>query len=190
MRRNLWVAVLTAQNPAHGPMIRSRTKAKRRPTPEVDPIAFVKLAREFYNLAERSSDLEASLSKPLYFLYFHALELAFKAFLRSHHVPTSELQKKDKGHTLTVLYEDCRKLGLVIGPLDQFDIGNIVNMLQLANEYQGLRYFNPDLKSLPTLAWTRETVGELITTLEAKLGVVASTPGPATKLVFVWGKPE
>src|ERR1017187_1573777 len=145
MRRNLWVAVLTAQNPAHGPMIRSRTKAKRRPTPEVDPIAFVKLAREFYNLAERSSDLEASLSKPLYFLYFHALELAFKAFLRSHHVPTSELQKKDKGHTLTVLYEDCRKLGLVIGPLDQFDIGNMGIFLHRGKGIKGWGSFNPVL---------------------------------------------
>jgi hypothetical protein len=111
--------------------------------------------------------------------------------LRSHHVPTGELQKKDKGHAITVLYEDCRKRGLVIGPGDQFDIGNIVNMLHLANEYQGLRYFNPDLKSLPTLTWTRETVGELITTLEARLGVVANAaPGPAKKLIFVWGKPE
>jgi hypothetical protein len=79
----------------------------------------------------------------------------------------------------------------VIGPGDKFDIGNIVNMLQAASEYQGLRYFNPDLKSLPTLEWTRETVGELITTLEARLGVAAVvTPGPAKKLIFVWGKPE
>ena len=54
--------------------------AKRKPTPEVDPIAFLKLAREFYTVAERSSDLKSSISKPLYFLYFHALELAFKAF--------------------------------------------------------------------------------------------------------------
>jgi len=151
---------------------------------------FLKLAREFYKLAERSSDLEASLSKPLYFLYFHALELAFKAFLRSHHVPTSELQKKDKGHTSTVLYEDCRKLGLVIGPGDQTDIGNVVNMLQMANEYQGLRYFNPDLKSLPTLAWTRGTVGELISVLEANFGVAVTVPGPAAKLIFVFGKRE
>jgi hypothetical protein len=132
---------------------------KRKPIPEVDPIAFLILAREFYSVAERRSDLKSSISRPRYFLYFHALELAFKAFLRSHHVPTGELQKKDKGHTITVLYEDCRKLGLVIGPGDKFDIENIVNMLQAANEYQGLRYFNPDLKSLPTLEWTRETVG-------------------------------
>jgi hypothetical protein len=163
---------------------------KGKVNPEVEPIAFIKLAREFYNLAKRSSDLEATLSKPLYFLYFHALELAFKAYLRSHRVPTSELQKKNKGHTITVLYEDCRRLGLVIGPSDQTDIGNIVNMLQMANEYQGLRYFNPDLKSLPTLAWTRGTVGELITSIEVKLDVAAAVPGPATKLMFVWAKPE
>jgi hypothetical protein len=168
----------------------AKRKAKPKPIPEVDPIAFARLARAFYKVAEGSS-VDGTLSKPLYFLYFHALELAFKAFLRLHHVPTGELQKKDKGHTITVLYEDCRRLGLVIGPGDKFDIGNIVNMLQAANEYQGLRYFNPDLKSLPTLAWTRETVGELITTLEARLGIVAAaTPGPAKSLIFVWGKPE
>ena len=166
------------------------TMAKRKPIPEVDPIAFLILAREFYSVAEPRSDLKSSISRPRYFLYFHALELAFKAFLRSHHVPTGKLQKKDKGHTITVLYEDCRKHGLVIGAGDEFDIGNIVTMLQAANEYQGLRYFNPDLKSLPTLTWTREMVGELITTLEARLGVAAVTPGPAKKLIFVWGKPE
>jgi hypothetical protein len=164
--------------------------AKRKPTPEIDALAFVRLAREFYHVAERSSDLEGSLSKPLYFLYFHALELAFKGFLRSQNVTTRELEKKEKGHTLTVLYEDCRNLGLVIGPRDHVDIVNIVNMLHLANEYQGLRYFNPDLKGLPTLAWTRETVGELITMLEAKLGIVCAPSGPATKLIFVWDKPQ
>jgi hypothetical protein len=164
-----------------------KTKPKGKPTPEVGPVTYIMLAREFYKVAERSSDLDGTLSRPLYFLYFHALELAFKAFLRSHHVPTEEL-KKSKGHTITELYEDCKKLGLVIGPIDQTDIGNIVNMLEAANEYQGLRYFNPDLQALPSLAWTRGTVGDVITMLEGKLG--AATPGPATKLIFVLGKPE
>jgi hypothetical protein len=162
---------------------------RAKPTREIDPTSFLRLARDFYTVAERASDLEGSLSKPLYFLYFHALELAFKAFLRWHNVSMVVLQKK-RGHQLRKLYEDCRQLGLVIGTRDQVDIGNIVNLLEGANEYEGLRYFNPDLKSLPTLSWTRETVKELIETLELRLEVLPNAaPGPATRLLIVWGKP-
>ena len=163
---------------------------KRKTAPEIDPVSLLNLAREFYTAADSIKAELDFLSKPLYFLRFHALELAFKAFLRSHNVPTMELMQKDKGHKLTTLYGQCRQRGLVIGPEDQTDIGNIVALLEEANEYQGLRYFNPGIKALPRLDWTRETTHKLIRTVELKLGVGSETaPGPAKKLIFVLGKP-
>ena len=93
---------------------------KTKQTPEVDPISFSNRAREFYTAAEQVFGQQGSsaLSWPLYFLYFHTLELAFKAFLRSHGFSTAQLLKKR--HQLSKLYEDCRQLGLVIGPRDEF----------------------------------------------------------------------
>jgi hypothetical protein len=158
-------------------------------TIEIEPISFLSLEREFYATAERAFDLGDSFNKPLYFLYFHTLELAFKAFLRSHNVPTRELKDK-KGHELTELYEACCKLGLVIGTSDPVQIGNIVKMLKGANEYQGLRYFNPDLSALPSLAWTREVVLELIQIVELRLQAASMAAFlPASKLVIIWDKP-
>ena len=164
---------------------------KTKQTPKVDPISFSNRAREFYTAAEQVFGQQGSsaLSWPLYFLYFHTLELAFKAFLRSHGFSTAQLLKKR--HQLSKLYEDCRQLGLVIGPRDKFEIGNVVTLLEGANKFQGLRYFNPDLSSLPSLAWTREVAQELIRTIELHLGVGPKlVPGPATGLVFVWDKPR
>jgi hypothetical protein len=53
------------------------------------------------------------LSDPLYFLYCHAAESAFKAFLTAHYVPMSEITGREIGHNLPKLYERSRDLGLV-----------------------------------------------------------------------------
>jgi hypothetical protein len=157
---------------------------------EIEAISFLKRARQFYKTAELAFEPEALLNMPLYFPYVHVLELAFKAFLRSHNVPTHQL-KKGKGHKLAQLYEDCRRCGLVIGPSDRTDIGNVVNLLEKANEDQGLRYFNADLKALPTLAWTREVVQKLISTVGLHLGdTTEETAGPPVKFIFVLDKPR
>lgn len=162
--------------------------ARAKVTNEIDAIVFLNNASDFYKASERVFVPKQLLNKPLHFLYFHTLELAFKAYLRSHNVPTRELRRK--GHNLVDLYADCRARGFVIGPTDQYDIGNVVNMLQGANEDQGLRYFNPETKSWPTLSWTREVVQNVIRKVEERLGVSADRiPGPATSIVFVYGKP-
>jgi hypothetical protein len=53
------------------------------------------------------------------------------------------------------LYEECRALGLTIGPDNRFRIRNVVVLLERANENQGLRYF--ELKG----SWTRDVVEKL-----------------------------
>ena len=46
----------------------------------------------------------------------------------------------------------------MIGPADNVGIGNIVCLLDKANENQGLRYFNPKSGVMADLSWTREEV--------------------------------
>jgi len=67
-------------------------------------------------------------------------ELALKAFLRTADVPIVAGGKR-RHHHITELYEECRGLGLKIGPDDALDIRNVVALLEGANEEQGLRYF-------------------------------------------------
>ena len=138
---------------------------KTTKTSAVHAMYFFFRAREFFSAAE---ELFASENRPqaphewinpIYFGYSHAVELALKAFLRSHN-PEVEF-----GHELTEIYKECVALGLVIGPDDRTQIGNIVALLDSGNEGAGFRYFmGPGL--LPDLAWTREVVGRLIDAVE------------------------
>jgi hypothetical protein len=62
-------------------------------------------------------------------------------------------------------------------------------MLKVANDFQGLRYFNPDVNVLPSLTWTREVVLELIRTAQLRLETASmATPLRALRLGFTFGK--
>jgi hypothetical protein len=149
-------------------------------------------AREFFSAAE---ELFASANRPqapnkwlnpIYFSYSHAVELALKAFLRSHN------PEVDFGHVLTKIYGDCVALGLVIDANDQTQIANIVRLLDSGNEESGFRYFmGPG--ALPDLAWTREVVGRLLDAVEPHVNRAeanhSSGLGKAVGIRLVVGKP-
>jgi hypothetical protein len=102
------------------------------PTAKISPaMAHLSFARQYHGAAEQLFDQRRTLYHPVYFLYFHTVELALEAFLFSCNV------KPEKNHKLMELYEECRNHGLVIGPYDQFDIGNIVSLLESGNKFQG-----------------------------------------------------
>jgi hypothetical protein len=159
--------------------------------PDVDFSASTFLYRgcEFFAAAEQVLDKNNLLNMPLYFLYFHTLELTMKAYLRFQNVPTKELKNK-KGHDIVALYQDCRALGLVIDPQEQTNVFNIIKMLSEANAYEGLRYFNPKLEGLPSRDYTREIVKYLLDLVGSIVEPTPRIPEPATKLVFVFGKPQ
>jgi hypothetical protein len=48
------------------------------------------------------------------FLYYHAIELYLKSFLRKHGHSASELRGKNFGHKTCCLYEKAKELGLVV----------------------------------------------------------------------------
>src|ERR1700722_17982926 len=64
---------------------------------------FLYRSREFFAAAEQVIDEHKLLNMPLYFLYFHTLELTMKAYLRFRNVTTKELKNK-KGHNIIALY--------------------------------------------------------------------------------------
>jgi hypothetical protein len=82
-------------------------------------------------------------SKPIQFLYFHAIESSLKAFLGLLNQPIP------KGHDIAKYYAQCRALGL---PQDRrLDSHNAVAGLANANEQHRLRYFVLGSYSQPSM---------------------------------------
>jgi hypothetical protein len=99
------------------------------------------------------------LEDPISFLYFHTVELALKAFVRSHG------QQIRTGHKLTAWFEKCTKLGLTIEPQDKNVIENIVSLLESGNQNHGFRYFVPGSVVTAELEYAREGVNALMRTI-------------------------
>jgi hypothetical protein len=154
-------------------------------------ISFLGFARQYQRSANLLYDADKTLSTPTYFMYMHAIELALKAFLRAFDLPIGHGGRKH--HEITELYEECRALGLRIGPDDRFDIGNVVGLLESANEEQGLRYFTEKGTSFPDLAWTRDVVEKLLCAVEPSVKKKADADGIAAgkivKANLTWSKP-
>jgi HEPN domain-containing protein len=160
------------------------------PVTEVSATAFFNQAREYMHAANRLFDeTKSNISNPINLLYFHAVELTLKAFLRSRGVTR---RRKGREHELKELYDECRGLGLTIDPADQLDIENIVSLLESGNEDQGFRYFNLKSVVMADLSWTREVVEKLIRVVGPQVGVRLDqdiVPGVAVKGIMILGKP-
>lgn len=166
----------------------------KKPQRIVYPMALLNMARDYADAANELFMIADSrpkiqgrhlpLSSPLYFLFSHAAELAFKAFLQAKNVPTTEK------HKLATLYARSRDAGLVVGPRDELEIGNIVSLLESGNKGQGFRYFNLKSCSMPELSWVRGVIAELILAVEPYVQS-HSAPGGAkgVKGVIIFGKP-
>ena len=59
-----------------------------------------------------------SIGLPIRFLYSHAFELFFKAFLSLEGMTVADLSKKKFGHNLAALYKKCKELGLSLSEYD------------------------------------------------------------------------
>ena len=173
-----------------------KPSAKKMPTKKpqqaVYPKAFLNMARDYadaanelFMIAEARPKIQGRhlpLSSPLYLLYSHAAELALKAFLQAKNVPTP------KTHGLAKFYAESRDLGLVIGPQDRFQIGNIVSLLDSGNKDHGFRYFNLESCTTPDLSWVREVIPELIRAVEPHVQAHTDT-APGAKMILTFGKP-
>lgn len=150
----------------------------------VSPAAFLNYARRYHEAAECLFESKPHLSDPINALYFHTVELAFKAFLRAHN-------RNPWGHDIENLYKESRALGLKINSDDRIGLGNIVSLLAEGNEDMAFRYFSLKGGLSPELRWTREVVGQLIQAVAAFVEPDGPTPpGPPVRINFVVGKPR
>lgn len=149
-------------------------------------LAHLSFARQYHSAAEQLFDQRDKLRHPVYFLYFHTVELALKAFLFSVDAP------KCLGHGLTNLYDACYDEGLRVGVDDPSQIRSLVSLLESGNRSQGFRYITQESRSLPDFTWTREAATELLGAVANHLKVDLTQPqvsGPAVRLEIVMSKP-
>ena len=164
--------------------------AKKKTALDVPAMAFLNMARQYHEAAEElfaagerraSVGGQRAITDPTYFLYFHTMELAFKAYRRAHGLPNWNT------HKLTELYKDCQILGLAIEPDERFQIKGLVSLLESGEEYLRFRYVNPNSTGQPDLAWTREGVDAVIQNVSDQMPVSSISP-KGGKMVVSWGK--
>jgi hypothetical protein len=168
-------------------------KIQKSPSIEEHAVSFFGPARDFQRAADLLLRSDSNLRSPIDVLYFHAIELALKAFLRAYDIPIVAGGVR-KHHRLTDLYSECNTLGLKISGNDQTGIKNIVSLFD-ANSDQGLRYFNIRGSVLPELSWTCEVVERLMAVVERHVNERAAKDGvidgrAVKKINFIASKPE
>lgn len=160
-----------------------------------EAMTFLNMARKYQKAGSRlldsikgdKADPKRALSDPIYFLFAHTLELAFKAFLLCHGevIPTSG----KAGHDIVELHRRCAALGLRLKE-DAGSLPRIVEMLATENEHHGFRYFDPVKGNngvIPALPWTCDVVNALIAVIREQLGGTA--PGGPVKVQFIVDRP-
>jgi len=166
---------------------------------EIEPMAFINGAIEYQTAAHRLHALCDEPTKgregldPVYFLYFHSLELAFKGYLRVQGRTTKELAETRMGHRLSSLLAERTQLISLLDVETRRSLQNVVSLLENSNRSQGPRYFTLNSRIFPELQWTRDVIQELVQTAKSeviKLERSASTKGPAARLDFTVGKPR
>ena len=73
---------------------------------------------------------------PIYFLYYHALELYLKSFLVSQGVSEGELRSRELGHNLDALLKKSEVLGLKVSP----QVSNITKLAGQTDNVMSSRY--------------------------------------------------
>jgi hypothetical protein len=168
-------------------------KKQKSSSTEEHAVSFFGPARHFQKAADLLPAADEELRDPINVLYFHAIELALKAFPRVHNLPIVGDAAR-KHHRLTDLYKECHELGLKISVDDQTNIGNIVSLFDDANRNQRLRYFSMKGSTLPEVSWTRDVVEGLMASVETHVNLRAEQDGViarrAVKVDFVVSKPE
>jgi hypothetical protein len=125
-------------------------------------------------------------ASPIYFLYYHSIELTLKAYLWSFNISPQRI------HTIAKLYKQCLNHKLPFGPSDLTGMTNVINLLESNREGVDFRYFDPNaIGSLPELNWTRQEANRLLKTVAQSLRRkgFSRKPGPVVKFVAILSQP-
>jgi len=170
--------------------LHARFRMKDPPTkPTSDPSAnaFFRTAQQYYEAAVQLYKAKGrpADNTPVNFLFFHTLELALKAFLRSQGVRLTSARLRT--HELERLYKECRASGLVLSNDDAAEIEAVVGMLTDANRHHAFRYAYPHNTLLPDLVWTADAVTRLMSAVKSPVenSPASSCPlGASTTVIF------
>lgn len=145
--------------------------------------AFLNTAQQYHLAATALLPLHQQVDSPLYFLFTHAIELAFKAYLRSHGLPTPQ---GPEGHALQDLFERCRGEGLQ----GHSELRNVIQLLESENKWHGFRYFLFKGTGRPEINYLREVVDELMVVVAEEVKMRPSEGLSGAVLKITVGKPE
>jgi hypothetical protein len=140
---------------------------------ETLPEAFLNFARSYCEAANILLDVNSTKEQnqlflePIYMLYFHATELALKAFLRHKGFKSKKLRDKKKfGHNLFKLYKICVEEGFVSSNNFATELRDITNLLDSGNDDMAFRYWNPKSLTTANIDWVKKVVNKLIELVE------------------------
>jgi hypothetical protein len=154
-------------------------KANKIPKPSV--AAFLTMARGYHRAANTLFPIAKEVASPIYFLYAHTLELAFKAYLRSHGRSVPQI------HNLESLCKSCQKEGLRVNR----ELANVIHLLESENKVHGFRYFAFVSTGIPEIGYLRQVVDDLMDIVAKD---IERRPGKDSDkgvvLKFIVGKPE
>jgi|ERR1035438_4866278 hypothetical protein len=154
-------------------------KVSKLPKPSVG--AFLNMARKYHSAANTLFPVAKDVKSPIYFLYAHTLELAFKAYLGSRGCSVPQI------HDLESLCNSCQKQGLHINR----DLANVIHLLESENKVHGFRYFAFVSTAIPEIGYLRHVVDDLMVTVTKDVETKPSkdsNKGVVGK--FTFGKPE
>lgn len=167
----------------------SKSSRAKNPTTEANAKAFFNKALDYQRAANELFDVrqQPPISDPVNFPYFHSLELALKAFLRSRDLPVPSGQE---GHRVTNLHAKCLQVGLVIGPVKGFDAKYLLSVQEAGNEHQAFRYFYPRSRLLPLSALISAFVEQLMQAVKANVEVHRDTSTRRGFTSIAFGTPK
>jgi hypothetical protein len=99
---------------------------------------------------DRGVELTLIDAMPIHFLYGHAIELTFKAFLRARGFSSRDLSGKPYGHDLVELYRACRKYLLFTDAHCLSMIGIIAQHYSLSDWHIKFKYISDFKERFPT----------------------------------------
>jgi hypothetical protein len=123
------------------------------------PIGFYNLAEDFYQAAmlcaaaREKRTVRLRFNHVPYYLHTHSIELALKAYLRTHSVTEAELKKAFR-HGFVDLLAKCEVLGLKFRRPKR--TRQLVDFLNELTKDQAFRYFYGGARQLPTPQEMRE----------------------------------
>jgi hypothetical protein len=122
-----------------------------------------------------AKELRLRFEMPIYYLYSHAVELALKSYLRTCGVSVKDLGRKF-GHDLNRLLQGCVERGLVLKPVPEAFVPEMVGMLADLGRNHEFRYVTIGLKRYPELVDVSTACDMLFDAIRPT--VRATEPGP------------